>query len=151
MIKLTERTDISGNVKALNRYQQFGRLVRAIDETKLTPDTIDLIDHEIEALNVVPSAAMHFSRAIKTRETQVIRILEKRHKIVPRNYYRKLWMLLGMSAFGTPVGVTLGSSTGNMGFFGLGIGIGMAVGMALGTKMDKKAFEEGRQLDFEVK
>jgi hypothetical protein len=151
MIKLTDRPDISGSVKASNRYQQFAGLLRAIDETKLTRDTLDLVDQEIEALNAVPSEAKHFSRAIKTRETQVIRILEKRHKIVPRNFYRKLWMLLGMSAFGTPVGVTLGSSTGNMAFLGLGIGIGMAVGMAVGTKMDKKAFEEGRQLDFEVK
>ena len=33
----------------------------------------------------------------------------------------------------------------------IGIGIGMAIGVGVGSSMDKKAFNEGRQLDFEVK
>lgn len=31
------------------------------------------------------------------------------------------------------------------------IPIGLAIGMAVGTGMDKKALEEGRQIDLEIK
>jgi len=34
---------------------------------------------------------------------------------------------------------------------GIGFPIGLALGMAVGTGMDKKAFEEGRQIDLEIK
>ncbi len=59
-------------------------------------------------------------------------------------------MSLGMAAFGLPLGVVFGSSTGNMGLLGIGLPIGMVIGMGVGSKMDKKAFEEGRQLDLET-
>jgi hypothetical protein len=78
-------------------------------------------------------------------------LIEKKHKIVPINYYRKLWMILGMSVFGIPMGLGVGLSIGNYGMLGIGIGAGMAIGVGVGTSMDKKAFNEGRQLDFEAK
>ena len=55
-----------------------------------------------------------------------------------------------MSAFGIPLGVAFGASLDNMAFLGIGIPIGMAIGMAVGAGMDKKAFEEGRQLNLEI-
>jgi hypothetical protein len=49
------------------------------------------------------------------------------------------------------MGVAFGISLGNLGLLGLGLPIGMAVGVGVGSMMDKKALQEGRQLDFEVK
>lgn len=83
-------------------------------------------------------------------KNQIIRLLEKELKIVPRNYYRTLWMAVGIGAFGLPLGVALGASFGNMGFIGMGLPFGIAIGLALGTGMDKKAFEEGRQLNVDL-
>jgi len=60
-------------------------------------------------------------------------------------------LAIGMSAFGIPFGVVFGASLDNMGYLGIGLPIGMAVGMVIGAGMDKKAFEEGRQLDLEYK
>ena len=56
-----------------------------------------------------------------------------------------------MAAFGLPIGAGFGASLQNMAFLGIGLPIGMAIGMAIGTGMDKKAFEEGRQLDLEIR
>ena len=72
-------------------------------------------------------------------------------KLVPKFYYRNLWMVLGMSAFGIPLGVAFSMSIKNMAFIGIGLPIGMAIGMIVGTNMDKKAFDEGRQLDVVLK
>jgi len=151
MITLIERHDIAEKIKVSKRYQQLADLLHALDENKLTDDTINLINQEIEQLNALSSDDKRFVRAIKTKETSLIRLLEKRHKIVPKKYYRKLWMALGISAFGVPVGIAFGLSVGNLGLLGLGFPIGMAIGVGIGNRMDQKAFEEGRQLDFEVK
>ncbi len=56
-----------------------------------------------------------------------------------------------MAAFGLPLGLTFGTSMGNMGLLGLGLPIGMVIGLVLGTAMDKKAAEAGKQLDLEIK
>ncbi|OYX91405.1 MAG: hypothetical protein B7Y76_14205, partial [Sphingobacteriia bacterium 35-40-5] len=90
-------------------------------------------------------------RKIKAKENSIVKLVENKHKIVPKNYYKKLWMVLGMSAFGIPVGVAFGLSIGNLGMLGVGLPIGMGIGVAVGTSMDNKALKEGRQLDFEVK
>jgi hypothetical protein len=38
-----------------------------------------------------------------------------------------------------------------MGLLAIGLPIGMGIGIAVGTSMDKKAMNEGRQLDIEIK
>ena len=72
-------------------------------------------------------------------------------KIVPINHYRNLWMVIGMSAFGLPLGVAYGTSIGNIGMMAIGLPIGMVIGIAIGTNMDKKALADGRQLSIEIK
>ena len=114
-------------------------------------ETVDLINNEIEELNSISDIDKYFVKATKEKENNVIKLIEKKHKIVPINYYRKLWMILGMSAFGIPMGLVFGLSIGNFGMLGIGLPIGMAIGVGVGSSMDKKAFNEGRQLDFEVK
>lgn len=54
-----------------------------------------------------------------------------------------------MAVFGVPIGVAFGFGLSNMAFIGIGIPIGMSIGIGIGAAMDKKAKEEGRQLDFE--
>ena len=60
-------------------------------------------------------------------------------------------MVVGMSAFGLPIGVAIGLSIGNIGLLGIGLPIGMGIGIIVGRLMDKKALAEGRQLDVEIK
>jgi hypothetical protein len=77
--------------------------------------------------------------------------LEKELKVVPKNYYRTLWMALGMSAFGLPIGTAIGLFLGNIGLLAVGLPIGMGIGAVVGTNMDKKALAEGRTMDIEIK
>ncbi|NBP71319.1 MAG: hypothetical protein EBU52_21600, partial [Cytophagia bacterium] len=92
-----------------------------------------------------------FARAIKTTEGKIVRFVEKQLKLVPQKYYRKLWLLLGMTSFGIPFGVVFAMSIGNMAMLGIGLPIGMGIGVAIGTALDNKALKEGRQLDIELK
>lgn len=88
-------------------------------------------------------------KLLKTNLSKILKLLEKELKLVPKSHYRNQWMVLGMSAFGLPIGVAFGISIGNLGLLGLGLPIGMAIGIAVGTGMDEKARKEGRQLSCE--
>jgi hypothetical protein len=151
MKKLIERHTIGDNIKAYNAYQQFGKLIDALELRQLPGETISLLNHEIEQLNAIEVLDSSFLKAIKRSENKIVKYIEKNHKIVPKNHYRKLWMIMGISGFGIPLGVAVGLSLGNMGMIGLGFPIGMAIGIGVGSKMDKKALEEGRQLDLELR
>ncbi|WP_353148769.1 hypothetical protein [Flavobacterium sp.] len=151
MKKLIERPNISENLKASYAYQQLGKLLNTLEVKELPAETVDLINQEIEQLNSIAGIDIYFLKATKEKENIVIKLVEKKHKIVPKNYYKKLWMILGMSVFGVPMGVAFGLSIGNLGMLGISLPIGMAIGVGVGSYMDKNAFNEGRQLDFEVK
>ncbi len=151
MKKLIERPNISENLKVASAYQKLEALIQALEEKELSNETVDLIDNDVAQLNSITSIDKDLMKATVATQNRIIKLVEKRHKIVPIKYYRKLWMVLGMSAFGIPLGVAFGLSVGNLGMLGIGLPIGMAMGVGVGSTMDKKALNEGRQLNFEVK
>ncbi|MBC7959846.1 MAG: hypothetical protein H7X94_08265, partial [Vallitaleaceae bacterium] len=103
---------------------------------------------------VINSAAQNgndFKKLIKQKQSKIIKLVEKEAKIVPKNYYRNVWLAVGMSAFGLPIGVAIGLAVKNIGLLAIGLPIGMGIGVVVGTRLDKKAAQEGRQLDVEIK
>lgn len=151
MNTLVTREKLGGNVKLANQYQQLGALLIEINGKDLPKDTTDFIDKEIELINAIADDDKIFSKTIKASQKKIVQLLEKKHKIVPKKYYTALWMVLGMSAFGIPMGVAFGLSMGNIGLLGIGLPIGMGVGVGVGSYLDKKALNEGRQLDVDLK
>jgi hypothetical protein len=151
MKKLIERQYIIENTKAFLRYHQLVELLKALEKRELPNEIIDFINQHIELLNSVSDTEKYFAKTIKETENEIIKHIEKKTNVVPKNHYRKRWLALGIGAFGLPIGVTIGSVSGNMGMLGAGLPIGLGIGSVVGSSMDKKAFNEGRQLDFEVK
>ncbi len=150
IIELKERLNIEDNSKLNKTYLQLKKLLIELANRELPDTMIVSINKEIEALNFNTDLGKEFKKQIKKKQCNILKSLEKEHKIVAKNHYRNLWMAVGMAAFGLPFGVAFGSILGNMAFLGIGLPIGMVIGMAVGTGMDKKAFEEGRQLRFKI-
>lgn len=150
-INLIERNELSGNAKATEKYQQLSFLLQELSDRSLSDDTIEKINKDIEQLNAISSNDRRLQRTLKSKETAIIRLVENRHKIVPRKYYQRLWMILGMSAIGMPIGFIFAKSVGNLGLIGIGFPFGMLIGSRIGIQMDKKALREGRQLQYESK
>nr|WP_294934046.1 hypothetical protein [uncultured Flavobacterium sp.] len=151
IIELKERPNISDNITLNRIYVQLGEFLKQLKNKELPHGIIAAINQDIEELNALALTESGLQKAVKQKQTRIIKLLEKELKIVPKNYYRNLWLIVGMSAFGLPIGVAFGLSWGNMGLLGIGLPIGMAIGFALGAGMDKKALQEGRQLDIEIK
>lgn len=149
--ELKNRPDIDQHKKLYASYIQFDKLLMELRKKELPNETVNSINDGIDQINSVSESEKVLRRLINKTQSRIIKLIEKEHKLVTKNHYRNTWLAVGMAAFGIPLGVAFGASLGNMAFLGIGLPIGMAIGIAVGTGMDKKAFEEGRQIDLEIK
>ncbi len=149
ILEPNQRPKLSGKTK--DSYNQFERLILEIRKKKLPEEIAFVINRHITQLNSVEDMGKTLRNQIRKEQSKIVGLLAQKLKIVPINYFRKTWFVLGMTVFGLPIGAALGVSLGNMAFLDIGLPIGMSIGLAMGTRMDNKAKEEGRQLDIELK
>lgn len=147
-IPITHKPEENPNPKLAGRLSQLNQLLEELSQRELPETMATYINSEITKINQLPSGDPNLHKGISKTQGQLLRRLEKELKIVPKGYYKQLWLVLGMSVFGIPMGVALGMSLGSMAFLGIGLPIGMAIGVGLGSSMDQKAAKEGRQLHF---
>lgn len=151
IIELKERQIIDNKTKLTIIYLQFSELLSELRKKELSLNSVELINGCVEIVNNSSFEDKELTKLVKEKQTAILKQVEKEHKIVPKNYYRNLWMLFGMSGIGLPIGVAFGLSIDNIGMLGIGLPIGMAIGLAIGASLDKKALTEGKQLDLEIK
>ena len=147
LIKLKPRNTNSANKKLNERYEKLQSLLEELHKRELPQKVTTEISTEIEKVNTIQDSA--YKKQLLKSRTKILRILEKELKLVPKNYYRNLWLALGMSVFGIPMGAAFGVALDSMAFLGIGLPIGMVIGMAVGSEMDKKAAKENRQLNID--
>ena len=136
--------------KLKKSYAIFENLVDELKKKKIPEEILNPINQDIEEINSFSGSNKDLRKRIFKSQSNILKLIEKELKLVPKNFYRNRWLAIGMSAFGIPLGVAFGASLDNMAFLGIGIPIGMAIGMAVGAQIDQKAFEEGRQLNLEI-
>jgi len=151
IIELKDRQDVISHHEFKKAYTQMSVLLQELKKKSLPDDIVSQINPYVEEINSSLLTGADWNNMVKKQQTSILKLVEKQLKIVPKGYYTKLWMLLGMSAFGLPFGVVFGLSLGNMGMLAVGLPIGMGIGTAMGVAMDKQALAEGRQLDLEIK
>jgi len=148
--ELIHRTDIE-DFKLDELYAQFKKLLIELEKRELPDEIVVLLNKDVDEINAFSNSGKELRKQIKQKLRKIIKLLEKDCKLVPRGYYRNLWMGLGIAVFGIPMGAALGTNLGNMAYLGMGLPLGLAIGFAFGNGMDKKALKEGRQLDIEIK
>lgn len=147
LIEINERPEFSSKEKVNKKITCFSKLINELRKRQLSEKLKQIINHEIQNINDSKGSEKEFLKTLAKSQAIVLREMEKDSKLVVKNHYRNLWMLLGMSAFGIPIGVAFGISIGNLGLLGLGFPIGMGIGVGVGSALDNKAAKEGRQLD----
>lgn len=148
LIQLDVNVPLHARDKVHDKITKFQNLLGELGERQLTEEVVMGINEHIQAVNEVTVSAKVFSRELSKRQAKILTILQKKLKLVPKHYYRNLWMVLGMSAFGIPIGTVMGAVRGNMGLIGIGLPIGMCIGIAVGSFMDANAKKEDKQLEF---
>ncbi len=142
---------VSSDKQLSERYFQLNTLLEELGTKALPDDVILLLNQRIKSLNESVLEGKALSKSFSKQQREIIQLIEKKLKIVPKNYYRNLWMAIGMAAFGIPLGAAISNMSHNVGLMAIGIPIGLGIGIAVGTSMDQKAAARGKQLHFEAK
>jgi hypothetical protein len=151
IIKPDLEPELLTDTKTNALYEQLQQILSEMEQNKVSGETVAKINSETAIINSTTLRGKDLHKMLKQKQNNIIKLLEKEHKIVPKNYYRNLWLAAGMGAFGLPIGVAFGLLIGNIALLSIGLPIGMAIGIAIGASMDKKAEAEGRQLNIEIK
>lgn len=146
---LNLRSDLVDFPKVQNQYLHFQELIKELNTKQLNSQTIEQINVLINQINTTSATELKYD--LPKTQSKIIKLVEKESKIVPKNYYKTLWMALGMSVFGLPIGLLFGLAVGNIVFLSVGLPIGLGIGVVFGTSLDNKAEKEGRQLNWEAK
>jgi hypothetical protein len=144
---LNRNTEDIADAKAAKEWSRMEKLRGALEGRTLSDETENLINAELGIVNQVDTEDRGAPRLIAGSYQNVIGILEKRENLVAPNHYQSRWMAMGMAIFGVPLGVAFGAALENTAFIGIGLPIGLSFGLAIGSGMDRKAAQEGRQLD----
>lgn len=148
--ELNIKLNIDQNSKLSKKYIQFENLISELN-TKQIPDVIaTYINDNIEAINAIDNSDKGLGKQIKNSQRGILKLIEKELNLVTKNHYRNTWFVIGMG-LGIAIGSAIGSSSGNTSLLALGIPIGFSIGAAIGTSKDKKAKDNGLQLDIEIK
>lgn len=139
--------------KLKESFENYQEIIQALEQRELKQNTTELINSQTEAVNTNATTVSDkkLYTILKKAEKRILKILESKEKITAKNHYRNLWLALGMSAFGIPLGVAISIASNNWGMVGVGLPIGMGIGIGFGASLDKKAQAENRQLDVEIK
>ena len=151
LIELKEKERLYENNKVYLQHTQLRVLLHELAEKDLTLEMVETINQDIVVVNDHDLTSNGLSKLLKTKQTKILKLVDKELKLVPKDYYRNLWQITGMSAIGLPIGAAIGVLVNNMGLLAVGLPIGMGIGILIGVRMDKKALEEGRQLHTEIK
>jgi F0F1-type ATP synthase assembly protein I len=152
IIELNGRNDISENTKLYKIYIQFKEILEGLKKMELPLKIIESVNQDVNELNAAKITGKELYKYVKQKQKKILTQLEKEAKIVPKDHYKVLWLCIGLSAFGIPIGMIFGILFfDNISLFATGMPIGMIIGMILGSEMDKKALKEGRQLNIKIK
>ena len=127
-------------------YVQLTKIVNELSGKTLPVHITLQINDELARVNYFTGSKKELLRQIRRSQARILRLLEKKLNLVPRNYYRNTWSFIGISFFGIPA-VLAGFIIGNLELMAAGMPLGICVGMAIGHLMDKRAVQNGYQLN----
>ena len=149
IIKPQISTEKNQDKKLSTAHSKLDALVDALNRRQIPPALSEEINGKISAINSLQGFSDTLTKEINSTYTEILKLIEKELQLVTKHHHRNLWMVVGMSAFGLPVGIVFSMLVGNYAFMSMGLPIGMGIGVAVGTSIDRKAATEGRQLDLD--
>lgn len=150
IISLPESRRVDIDPKTQKRISRLSFVIDELNKKHLPVETVRILNDTISTLLDMNPRTPQYPKALNKVLNKVLEIVREKHQIVTKNYYRNLWMPIGMSAFGLPIGVALSVAVDNFAFIGSMLPIGLVIGMAYGSQLDKKAADENKVIDMEV-
>src|SRR5690606_12175092 len=108
LTELSKWPHAEGAASSNRMHEQFNALLDELKGKDIPPEVIVSVNEHTEALNASQLNDSEFEKAAKSAQAKIVKLLQRELNIVPKNYYRNLWMAIGMSAFGLPIGMAFG-------------------------------------------
>lgn len=134
--------------KPAKAIDKLNALIMALNKKEMPDDLTDHINKEIKRINQLLENEMIKAKEINKVYQKILKLVREKTGFVPKNYYKNLWMVLGLAVFGAPLGIVFSMIIrGDAALMGIYIGLGLPLGLVIGGGLDKKAAREGKQLD----
>jgi hypothetical protein len=116
--ELKKRKGIDSNKKQTDLYVQFEKLLSELKKRKLPDEVVHSINTNLDLTDPDSGTEEKLRKQPRKTQTDILGLIEKELKLVPKKHYRTIWLALGLAAFGAPIGVAFGAGLGNMAFIG---------------------------------
>jgi len=138
------------NKSIVQNYNLLKELISELNYRELPPEVVVVMNTEIDRLNTLPNHHPRLLVGVKAVKRKLLKSAMEDLELVPKNYYRNMWLAIGMTGIGLPIGVLFSLILDNISSLSFGLPIGLAIGIAIGSFYDKKAVEDNRQLELEI-
>ncbi|MEM7369061.1 MAG: hypothetical protein AAF587_10720 [Bacteroidota bacterium] len=145
---LKDRPTLDQHPKLQAAYQKAQLLIDALNAKDIPLETEMSIREEIQKIDAYTGPEKGLAKVLRKGQRTILAIVRKETGLVSKGFYRTLWMSLGMTVFGLPLGMAYAIAMNNFGLFAIGLPIGMGIGIAVGSGMDSKAAKDGKQLEW---
>lgn len=149
-LNLKKNTSVDAT-KLKEKIKVLKELLQHLSQHTLPDTFVEKVNQEIDTLNALAPSNKNLLRTLSQKTKTIVHYAVKDLKRPTINYYKNLWIPLGMSVFGLPIGMAIALSVKNLGLLAVGLPVGLGIGALLGTHLDNKAKKEGRQLPIEIK
>tara|TARA_R100000935_G_C2835473_1_gene167843 strand:- start:2102 stop:2563 length:462 start_codon:yes stop_codon:yes gene_type:complete len=132
-----------------SNFQKFDVFLEELNKMELPPEVVVSLNTQLENLPLFSGSEEQFLIKLKNTKMVLLKILYQEVHVVPKSHYRDLWMALGLSIIGIPIGILFFLFLDNSIYIAIGIALGFVIGVLIGNYLDNQAEEEGRQLSKE--
>ena len=146
-IPLKKKESFITDRSILKAYNKLEKNLSILEELPLSDATISQINKDIEEINSFEGKLKKYRNKLVVKNHNILELVRKNHGYVHEKYYQNQWLAIGMSTFGISFGIVFGMLFDNIALLGIGLPFGMLLGIAIGKEKDKKAKQEGKQLN----
>ncbi|WP_461629190.1 hypothetical protein [Labilibaculum euxinus] len=139
--KIEERTNTEQNAKLTKAYHKLQVLIDELNKREIPENIQNTINTDIARINSFLETDKKLVRLLRKVYYKTLRLIEKELNLVTKNHYKNLYMAIGVA-----LGVAFSASFDNN---GMGLILGLAIGISVGIHFDKKAEQNGNQLNSE--
>ncbi|WP_299156367.1 hypothetical protein [uncultured Tenacibaculum sp.] len=146
-IPLKKKDFFISDKSVLKAFNKLEKSLSVLENLSLSDATISEIDKDIGEINSFEGKLKKYRNKLVVKNHNILELVRKNHGYVHEKYYQNQWLAIGMSTFGISFGVVFGMLLDNIALLGIGLPFGMLLGIAIGKEKDKKAKQEGKQIN----
>ena len=148
-IELRKRLSFYQNEGLSQGYENLENLLEELTRKEIPQSLVLSINEHILLINSFSGTDPKLVKELRKSRNEILSTLQKELQVVPRNYYQRMWVAIGITAFGLPMGVVFGVILNNLACMALALPMGLLFGIIIGSSLDKKAMLSGKQLDID--